>query len=267
MFLHNVLDFLMKSKKKLRKRRRPGYEVYGSGLYLRMTLWERLQHGSLLMSFTVLVITGFMLKFPDAWWVMGLRGFLGDGVFEVRGLLHRIAAVIMVSAALCHLFYIFFVPRGKQLVLDLVPNVQDLKDAFAVLLYNLGVSRERPLFGRFSYIEKSEYWALVWGTVVMAATGIVLWLDNTFLGLSSKLFLDVATTVHYYEAWLATLAIVVWHIYFVVFNPDVYPMNLAWLKGTITEEEMEEEHPLELERMKQEAIDQEIREEENEAKQ
>ena len=84
----------------------------------------------------------------------------------------------------------------------------------------------------------------------MAATGVILWLDNTFLGLFGKLWWDVARTVHYYEAWLATLAIVVWHFYFVIFNPDSYPLNLAFWKGTLTEEEMEEEHPLELERLK-----------------
>jgi len=101
----------------------------------------------------------------------------------------------------------------------------------------------------------------------MAGTGVVLWFDNLFLGLFSKLFLDVATTIHYYEAWLATLAIIVWHIYFVIFNPDVYPMNLAWLKGTLTEEEMEEEHPLELERIKRETMEERVEKEKEELKQ
>ena len=110
--------------------------------------------------------------------------------------------------------------------------------------------RSEPRFERFSYIEKSEYWALVWGTILMGATGAILWFDNTFIGLLTKLGWDVARTVHYYEAWLATLAIIVWHLYFVIFNPDVYPMNLAWWKGTLTEREMLEEHPLELERLK-----------------
>jgi len=267
MFIHNLLDFFRKSKKKLQKRRQAGYEVYSSGLYIRMTLSERLQHGVLLVSFIVLVITGFMLKFPDAWWVRHIREILGEGVFYLRGLLHRIAAVVMVGAALYHLYYIFFVPRGKQLIRDLLPKIQDVKDAVAVLKYNLGMSKEKPLFGRFSYIEKSEYWALVWGTIVMAGTGVVLWFDNLFLGLFSKLFLDVATTIHYYEAWLATLAIIVWHIYFVIFNPDVYPMNLAWLKGTLTEEEMEEEHPLELERIKRETMEERVEKEKEELKQ
>ena len=60
--------------------------------------------------------------------------------------------------------------------------------------------------------------------------------------------------IHYYEAWLATLSIVIWHFYFVIFNPDIYPINLAFLKGTITEEEMHDEHPLELQRIKAEEM-------------
>jgi cytochrome b subunit of formate dehydrogenase len=123
----------------------------------------------------------------------------------------------------------------------------DLTDAVGVLKYNLGFSPFKPKFARFSYIEKAEYWALIWGTIVMAATGVILWFDNTFLGLLTKLWWDVARTIHYYEAWLATLSIIVWHFYFVMFNPDIYPINLAFWKGTLTEEEMEEEHPLELE--------------------
>jgi hypothetical protein len=85
----------------------------------------------------------------------------------------------------------------------------------------------------------------------MAATGLILWFDNTFLGLLTKTWWDVARTVHYYEAWLATLAIIVWHFYFVIFNPDSYPINLAFWKGTLTEEEMEEEHPLEIKALKE----------------
>ncbi len=75
------------------------------------------------------------------------------------------------------------------------------------------------------------------------------------IALLSKLGWDAARSIHYYEAILATLAIVVWHLYFVIFNPDVYPMNLAWLKGTITEEEMEDEHPLELEAIRRRKLE------------
>jgi cytochrome b subunit of formate dehydrogenase len=244
-----------KAKRKLKERR--GHyieEQYGHALYLRMSLGERLQHGSLLVSFSLLVITGFMLKFPEAWWVAPIRS-MSPAVFEIRSLIHRIAAVVMLSAGAFHIYYIIFVPRGRQLIMDLIPKMQDVRDAFAVAKYNLGISRVKPLFGRFSYIEKSEYWALIWGTMVMALTGFIMWFDNTFIGIFTKLGYDVARVIHYYEAWLATLSIIVWHIYFVIFNPDVYPMNLAWLKGTITEEEMMDEHPLELQEIKRKELE------------
>ncbi len=85
----------------------------------------------------------------------------------------------------------------------------------------------------------------------MAITGLLLWFNNFSLGVITKLGLDVATLIHYYEAILASLAILVWHFYSVIFNPDVYPLNVACIKGTLSEEEMEEEHPLELERLKE----------------
>src|SRR4029079_6137682 len=92
---------------------------------------------------------------------------------------------------------------------DILPRRQDARDAVRMLGHNLGLSGRRPLFGRFSYIEKSEYWALIWGAVVMASTGAVLWFDNTFIGLLTKLGSDVVRTVHFYEAWLPTLPLVV----------------------------------------------------------
>jgi cytochrome b subunit of formate dehydrogenase len=254
MLLHNILDFIKKSKRKLMQRR--GLiktHQAGPRLYLRMSLGERIQHGLLLVSFSMLVLTGFALKFPDAWWVEPIRS-LSPVMFELRGILHRIAGVVMVVASLYHIWYIFAVPRGKQLLRAMLPDRSDLTDVIGVLKYNTGLSSVKPKFGRFSYVEKAEYWALIWGTIVMAATGFILWFDNTFIGLLTKLGWDVARTIHYYEAWLATLAIIVWHFYFIIFNPDTYPLNLAFWKGTLTEEEMLEEHPLELEQLQRQEL-------------
>jgi len=259
MLVHNLLDFVKKSKRRLLIRRGIIVQEHvGHRLYLRMSLSERLQHGTLLMSFVTLVLTGFALKFPDAWWVVPVRN-ISPIMFDLRAVIHRIAAVVMVLASVYHIFYIFFDPRGKQLIRDLYPRIQDVTDAIGVMKYNLGLSDRKPKLGRFSYVEKSEYWALVWGTVVMSVTGIILWFDNTFLGILTKLWWDVAGTIHYYEAWLATLAIIVWHFYFVIFNPDAYPINLAFWKGTLTEEEMMEEHPLEVEEIKRLELLEELR--------
>ncbi|MDR3611663.1 MAG: cytochrome b/b6 domain-containing protein [Ignavibacteriaceae bacterium] len=250
MFLHNFLDLIKKAKnKKLKQRGIIAKENHGHSLYLRMSLNERIQHILLALSFILLVLTGFMLRFPDSWWVSHIRSIY-ENVFVYRGLLHRISAVVLVSVSLYHIFYISFTRRGRKLIFDLLPKYRDLKDAIGIAKYNLGISKEKPKLDRFSYVEKAEYWALIWGTILMSATGTIMWFDNTFIGLFTKLGFDIARTIHYYEAWLAFLSIVVWHFYFVIFNPEIYPMNIAWLKGTISEEEMAEEHPAELERIK-----------------
>lgn len=253
MAFHNLLDWVRKSKDKYEERyseiETPHVERK-TNLYVRMTLSERIQHLGLLTSFFTLVITGFMLKFPDAWWVSGLRDLGGEAIFDLRGLVHRIAGVVMIADSLYHIYYVSFTQRGRQFIWDILFKIQDFKDMIQQLKYNLGFSKIKPKYDRFNYIEKSEYWALVWGTAIMSLTGIALWYENQFMGWFSKLFVDVCSTIHYFEAWLAFLSILIWHIYYVIFNPNTYPMNFAWLTGKITEHEMEEEHPLELDKIK-----------------
>lgn len=215
--------------------------------YLRMTFNERIQHFLLLSTFITLVITGFALKYPEAFWVSWAVSVFGDSYFELRGVVHRVAAVIMMVAAVYHLVYVIFTKRGRQLIIDLWFRKSDLSDMSGYILYLIGKRKERPKLGRFSYIEKAEYWAVVWGTVVMGATGIVLWFENIFLPVINMSGMDIATAVHWYEAILASLAILVWHFYFIFLNPDVSPMNKAWLTGVLTRHQMENEHPLELE--------------------
>ena len=254
MVLHNGLDFFHKVRLKATSHWSPHLHVPEDAphrLYVRMTLNERLQHGILALSFIILVITGFMLRYPDAWWVIAIRD-LHSHSFEFRGLIHRIAGVVMLLAGVWHVAYLFFTKRGRELLRALLPCVKDLADMKGVLRYNLGLSQDKPRFARFSYIEKTEYWALIWGSILMTVTGFLLWYENVTLGLFTKLGFDISRTVHFYEAILATLAIIVWHFYFVIFNPDVYPMNLSWLTGKMSEEEMATEHPLELERLRQE---------------
>lgn len=250
MAVHNVLDFLKKIRRKLAIQKgliEP--EHLAHRLYVRMTVHERLQHGVLVISFVLLVVTGFMLRYPEAWWVMAIRN-VSAGAFEWRSLIHRVAGVVMLAAGAWHIAYLVFTKPGRALLKDLWPQWRDVTDPWKVLRYNVGLSPTKPAFGRFSYIEKAEYWALVWGTILMGITGVILWFDNTSMGLITKLGFDISRTIHFYEAILATLAIVVWHFYFVIFNPDVYPMNLSWLTGRMSEEEMYEEHPLELARLK-----------------
>jgi cytochrome b subunit of formate dehydrogenase len=97
--------------------------------------------------------------------------------------------------------------------------------------YNLGLRKKRATPSEHSYVEKAEYWAVVWGAMVMILTGVMLWASDFAMAWLPKSLLDVATGVHFYEAVLATLAILAWHFYSVIFDPDVYPLDTAALTG------------------------------------
>ena len=172
-----------------------------------------------------LVITGFALRFSDAFWVHWLFGW--EGGFPLRGIIHRAAAVVFVITVIWHVAYLT-TRRGHIFLRDIFPQQQDLSHFIQMMKYNLGLTSKRPAAGRFSYVEKAEYWALVWGSVVMIITGFFLWFDNIAVHWFPKGFLDIMLVIHYYEAWLAALAILVWHMYSTVFSPDVYPMNPSW---------------------------------------
>jgi cytochrome b subunit of formate dehydrogenase len=233
MALHNLIIW----RRKLSERRRAH-----PAMVVRMTANQRWQHLVLLTSFIILVVTGFALKFPESWFahVFGM----GE---HVRGIIHRIAGVALMSAGIYHVFYVIRLREGRRLLRDIAPRPSDGFDALKAMRYYLGLSSEKPEFGRFNYAEKAEYWALVWGTALMGVTGVMLWAKVWIGNLLGRWGVDVATAIHYYEAILATLAILVWHFYQVFFDPDVYPMNGAWLDGKMPLDHYREEHGLDAE--------------------
>jgi cytochrome b subunit of formate dehydrogenase/nitrate/TMAO reductase-like tetraheme cytochrome c subunit len=244
MILHNAIDYFARARLRLREDL-----LHGKATIERIHRSGRIQHGVMLSSFFLLVITGFALKFPDAQWVHFI--FLGNAA--VRGVIHRIAAVVFIGLACFHFYFILFTKLGRQELKAWMPRLQDVRDLPQMISYNLGLTNEHPRFDRFSYVEKMEYWALVWGTLIMVATGLALWAKTSVLHYIPKWGLDVFEVIHYYEAWLATLAIIVWHLYMVLMRPGSYSSSWMWLTGKITQEEMIEEHPLEWERMEREA--------------
>jgi cytochrome b subunit of formate dehydrogenase len=196
---------------------------------LRTLPFERIQHAVLAISFIVLVATGFALKYPDQWWA---RPFLMmEGVYSVRSLVHRTAAAVFIAVALTHLVALIANRRLREHWKEMIPRTRDAREASSNFAYNLGLGSEPPPRSPHSYIEKAEYWAVVWGAVIMASTGLLLWANNLVLKLFPKIVLDVATSIHFYEAVLAAGAIVIWHFYSVIFDPDVYPLDTAFLTG------------------------------------
>ena len=217
--------------------------------YLRLTVNERFQHLNLMINFSILVITGFALKFPTAFWVSPIAE--APAGMTIRGFIHRLSGVAILTLGGYHLLYLIFTERGRQMVMDMLPRLKDAKDLWETLKNNLFINRpaKEIKMGRFNYKEKLEYLALLWGTFIMGVTGFILWYEVEWLKYFPKWTYDVARAIHFYEAILATLAIIVWHFYSVLLDPDVYPMNWAWITGHLTEHEMKVEHGLELERI------------------
>ena len=218
--------------------------------YLRMTLNERIQHINLAINFTILVITGFALSYSTAFWVSPITD--APAGMTIRGFLHRLCGVATLTLGGYHLLYLAFTGRGRGIIKDMIPGLKDAKDLWETLKNNLFINRPAKALKmpRFNFREKLEYLGLIWGTLVMAVTGFILWFEVQWLMYFPKWTYDVARAIHFYEAILATLTIIVWHFYSVIFNPDVYPMSWAWITGDLTEHEMEQEHGLELEKIK-----------------
>jgi formate dehydrogenase gamma subunit len=235
MLIHNILVW---RKKALAKRRAEIRSI------VRMTGRQRLQHVILLTSFTVLVLTGFALKYPDSWLAALL---VGNESF--RRITHRVAGVIMLAAGLFHLYYISLTTEGRRAVVDMFPRKKDITDLIQAMRYYAIGKSSKPKFARFNYGEKAEYWAVVWGTIIMGLTGLMVWFKVEVFAFLPRWIMDVALSIHFYEAILATLAIVVWHFYSVIFDPDVYPLNWALVDGKVSEHQFREEHALAYEEM------------------
>jgi formate dehydrogenase gamma subunit len=243
MAFHNALVWGRKAAAKKRQTR---------GI-VRLTFNQRVQHWLLLTSFIALVLSGFALQYPDSW----LASLLGGNEF-LRRIIHRIAAVIMLAAGVYHLGYLFLTKEGRSWVKDMLVRWKDFKDLMSNFGYYLGVSKVRPKFARFGYAEKAEYWAVVWGTIIMGLTGLMIWFKLGIFGFLPRWAIDIALSIHFYEAVLATLAIVVWHFYHVIFDPDVYPINFAFLDGRVSAEHYREEHELAYEEMQQHRAEESI---------
>jgi formate dehydrogenase gamma subunit len=238
MLAHNGLAWLKQAKA---ARMAPGRTIP------RMDLNQRIQHWLLLTSFALLVLTGFALAYPDSW----LAYLLGSNE-AVRRTGHRIAGVVLIAVGLYHAAYMTLTRGGRQGLRDFLPRWKDARDMAQNFLYFLGRRAERPKIARFSYAEKMEYWAVIWGTIIMGITGLMLWFKIEMFGFLPRWIIDVAMAVHFYEAVLATLAIIVWHFYHVMFDPEVYPINWAFWDGRMAEIVYKREHELHYEQLKSE---------------
>lgn len=211
--------------------------------YARFDVAQRVEHVVLLLSFTLLAVTGLPQKYP----LSPISQFIitGLGGIEAVRILHRINATLFILLSVYHAIvvgYKLFVLRKEA---SMLPGIKDVRDVIQFVGFNLGIVKERPKMPRYNFMEKAEYWAMLWGLILMGLTGFMLWNPIATTRVLPGVFVPAAKAAHGAEAVLAVLAIIIWHFY----NVHVKFWNWSMIKGSLSRHEMEEEHGLELEKL------------------
>jgi cytochrome b subunit of formate dehydrogenase/uncharacterized protein with PIN domain len=234
----------MKHTNKIRKR------SHGSLEYQRFKPYHRRLHVLVIVSFLGLALTGMTLKFSYLGWAQWLSGMLGG--FETAGYIHRVCAVITFFYFFAHLYYVVRDKMHKRQSWakylfasdSILPNKNDIKEAWGTLKWFVGAG-PRPKYGRWTYWEKFDYFAVFWGVAVIGATGLMLWFPEFFTRWLPGWIINVATIIHSDEALLATGFIFTVHFFNTHFRPDKFPMDTVIFTGRIPVEELKEDRPAE----------------------
>ena len=236
-----ILEDLIREKEKDIK-----HAVDQGELFYRFGVNIRVQHFIMAASVFLLIVSGLPLRFHDSVvfkFIIFLLGGIHNSTF-----IHRLAAAGLMTVCVWHVGWLILTRDGRKEFWELLLKPQDVRDIIQNIKYFLRFSNDKARFDRFSYIEKFDYWAVYWGVVIMVGSGLLLWFQDIVLRFLPKFILDVAKEMHRDEALLATLAIVVWHMYNAHINPHKFPGTLVIWNGLMTREEMLDEHPLEYEK-------------------
>lgn len=219
----------------------------------------RIQHVIMFTTFLLLAFTGWGLKYAElkdvsSWWI---RIWGGP---KTAGIIHRTAGITMLLDFLFHVVYVgYLVLTGKMKIrkeTTVIPLPKDVIDVIHNFLYFIGIAKTKPKFGRFSYAQKFDYWAVFWGMFIIGLSGLCL-----AFPVQASVFMPEWTTgwiwqliavMHSDEALLAIVFILFWHFYNEHLKPEVFPMSWVWLTGRISLKEMKHKHPLEYELMMKE---------------
>ncbi len=197
---------------------------------------QRIEHAVLSISFTVLSLTGLVQKFALNSFSERLISLMGG--IEMTRVIHRAAAIVFALLTVYHLIAVAYKSYVRSFEMTMIPEPKDVRDGLHSLGYSLFLRKEPPKMPRYNFAEKLEYWALIWGGMIMLMTGFMLWNPlMTTLYLPGQ-FIPAAKAAHGGEAVLAVLAIVVWHFY----NVHIKMFNMSMFTGRMTRHQMEEEH-------------------------
>ena len=220
--------------------------------YWRISLYNRYLHAMVIVSFLGLVATGMPLKFSYAPWAIWLSHFIGG--FQVAGVFHRFFAIITFLYFGMHIGYLAYrLLVQKETTLfwgptSMVPQPRDIVEMYRHFRWFFGLG-PRPRFGRFTYWEKFDYWAVFWGIAVIGTSGLFLWFPTFFARFFPGWVFNIALIIHSDEALLAAAFIFTVHFYNSHLRLERFPFDPVIFTGRITEHEMKEERPAEYERL------------------
>jgi len=208
---------------------------------------RRVEHILVILTFVVLVMTGFPQKFYEASWATGLLNFFG-GLDKAR-VWHRVTGIIFTFHAFVHMGAIAVGVASEKMRLTLLPTSRDFRDVFATLRYYFGQTNEHPQYGKYDYRQKFEYLGLVLGGLIMISSGLILLFPGWTSSFAPGQLIPAARLAHSNEALLAFCVLVVWHVYGSHLSPDVFPMDTSVFTGYMTEEQLKKHHVLEYYRL------------------
>ncbi|MCX7042544.1 MAG: cytochrome c3 family protein [Gammaproteobacteria bacterium] len=260
-WLHTILWFYREYKERQQRKNQPHVKMAGlSELpaalqgkhFRRFSRTWRIAHFIFAVSLMILTLTGIPLFYPDAPWAKPLMTLLGGP--HIAGIIHRVNAVIFASVFFWHLFYMaakngrnwrnfkIFGPNS------LIPGLQDLKDIVSMFKWFVGKG-PRPVFDRWTYWEKFDYWAPFWGVTIIGASGLVMWIPYFTAQYLPGWVFNVAPIFHGEEAFLAVVFLFTVHFFNNHFRPDKFPLDRVMFTGTMTMDEFMHQHPLQYQRL------------------
>lgn len=211
-------------------------------VFSRFTLGQRWEHGILILSFTVLLLTGLPQKYFSLW---GYRILINPDIILAFRNIHLTAAIVLILEVVYHLARGIFLLSRRRLSSNMFPSLQDLRDAWQMLKYLLFLSKEKPAFGKYNFEQKFTYWFLFFGIGVLVITGLILWFPILITQVLPGGIIPAARLAHSTEAIVATIFVIIWHVYHV----HVERLNLSIFTGRLNERDMRRYHALEYQRI------------------